>query len=115
MSVYNLDTAALAELRPDVIVTCLQTAHGSILEGELLERALYSVLGYVPKVVHCAAGDYSDVYRDMQNIADALGEPQKGRELIEKQQKRIEYAHQLSLGRHHPKYVANIEYISSNK
>lgn len=50
LSVYHLHVEKLRELRPDVVLTCLQTAHGAVLEGELLAAALEAALGSVPKV-----------------------------------------------------------------
>ena len=63
---YHLHTEQLRQLRPDVVLTCLQTAHGAVLSGGLLDAALHTVLGYAPRVVHCAAADLAGVWRDMQ-------------------------------------------------
>lgn len=48
------------------MLTCLQTAHGAVLSDGLLAASLQAVLGYVPRVVHCAAEDLAGVWRDMQ-------------------------------------------------
>ena len=87
LSVYQLDTDLLAQLRPDLILTCMQTAHGAVLEGDLRDAALHAVLGYAPRVVHCAAEDLQAVWGDMRSIADALGAPEQGVKLVEAQQK----------------------------
>lgn len=61
-----LQVELLRQLRPDVVLTCLQTAHGAVLTDGLMEAALHAVLGYAPAVVHCAAEDLAGVWRDMQ-------------------------------------------------
>jgi hypothetical protein len=48
--VYHLHVDRLRQLRPDVILTCLQAAHGAVLHAELLHAALEAALDYVPKV-----------------------------------------------------------------
>ena len=105
LSVYHLNTDLLAQLRPDVILTCLQTAHSAVLEGELQDAALHAVLGYAPKVIHCAAVDLQGVWKDMQAVADALGVSEKGAEMVEHQKRSMEGAAQLGRGRAHQKVV----------
>lgn len=105
LTVYHLDTDLLTQLRPDVILTCLQTAHSAVLEGELRDAALHAVLGYVPKVVHCAATDLQGVWEDMQAVADALGVSKKGSELILEQQRKMAGAAESGRGRGHPKVL----------
>ena len=90
LSVYKLDTQLLESLKPDVILTCLQTAHSCVLEGELRDIALESVLGYVPKVVHCNGQSLEQIWQDMQSIADALDESEKGRELVKRERMHME-------------------------
>ena len=85
LSVYQLDTDLLAQLQPDLILTCMQTAHGAFLEGDLRDAALHAVLGYAPRVVHCAAEDLQAVWGDMRSIAEALGAPEQGVKLVEAQ------------------------------
>ena len=105
LCVYHLDTYLLAQLRPDVILTCLQTAHSSILEGDLRDAALHAVLGYVPRVVHCAAEDLNGVWKDMQAVADALGVSEKGKTLVQQQQEAMNGAAASGRGRSHPRVV----------
>ena len=109
LSVYHLDTDLLAQLRPEVILTCLQTAHSAVLEGELRDAALQAVLGYVPTVVHCEAQDLAGVWADMRRVADAMGASQAGAELVETQQRQMEAAAESSSGRGHPR-VACIQW-----
>ena len=153
LSVYQLQVELLRQLRPDVVLTCLQTAHGAVLTDGLMDAALHAVLGYAPRVVHCAAEDLAGVWRDMQArrraaggrrveqrwdvtcghawqeiqpavsraclkcippapehspppphfpaqaVADALGVPDKGRQLVEGQQRQLAAAADSARGR----------------
>lgn len=109
LSVYQLDTELLAQLRPDVILTCLQTAHSAVLQGDLLRCALHAVLGYAPRVVHLEAQDLEGVWRDMQSVADALGASEAGARLVEKQRRQMADAAECCSGRGHPR-VACIQW-----
>lgn len=57
------------------------------------------MLGYEPAVVHLAASKLSEVWQDMQKIADALGIASKGREVVASLKKRIEAATEACRGR----------------
>ncbi|KAI3437865.1 hypothetical protein D9Q98_000311 [Chlorella vulgaris] len=89
LCVYHLHLEQLQQLRPDVVLTCLQAAHGAVLSDGLLEAALHSVLGYAPRVVHCAAERLDGVWRDMQAVADGLEVPERGRAVVEKHRQHL--------------------------
>lgn len=99
LSVYHTHVEQLRSLRPDVILTCLQAAHGAVLSDGLLDAALHAVLGYAPRVVHCAAADLPGVWRDMQAVADALGAGEAGRQRIGAQQRQLAAAAEAARGR----------------
>ena len=99
LSVYHLHVDLLLQLRPDVVLTCLQTAHGAVLSDGLLDAALHAVLGYAPRVVHCEAQDLAGVWCDMQAVADALGVPDTGRQLVEEQRRQLGAAAAAARGR----------------
>jgi iron complex transport system substrate-binding protein len=82
LSAYELDIDKLREIRPDVILTCLQTAHSCVLEGELADMAFEAVLGYCPKVVHTEGQSLEEVFSDMTRIADAVGLSHYGRNMV---------------------------------
>ena len=72
----------MRRLKPDVILTCLQTAHSCILEGELASYAFDSVLGYQPIVVHTDGQALEEVYEDMLKISSAVGLEGHGHALV---------------------------------
>jgi len=80
------------------------------LEGPLRDAALESVLGYIPKVVHCEAQDLEGVWRDMQSVADAIpGASPAGAQLVESQRRQMAGAAESCNGRGHPR-VACIQW-----
>lgn len=89
LSVYHVDVETLVSLKPDVILTCLQTAHSGILEGELCDAAFENVLGYVPKIVHTNGQTMEEIYTDMRRISDALGESERGDTLVSEMKDRM--------------------------
>lgn len=110
LSVYNLDTDLLIDLKPDIIMTCRQIAHSAMLDGKLCEIALESVLGYVPKVVHCDTNNMKDVWRNMLDIATALALADAGAKLVESQKKSMSQLSMISSGRSRPN-VCCIQWI----
>lgn len=99
LSVYHVDSEALQRVKPDVILTCLQTAHGSILKDELLNAALLSVLGYAPRVVHLMAETVEGSLEDMQIVADALHCSDSGRQLVNSHREQLDAAAEVCKGR----------------
>jgi iron complex transport system substrate-binding protein len=91
LSAYQLDIETLQDIKPDVILTCLQTAHSCILEGELADMAFQSVLGYCPRIVHAEGQTLEDVYGDMVRIADAVMLGEAGRVNVAEMKKTMEY------------------------
>eukprot|EP00887_Chlorella_sp_A99_P007860 scaffold20.g7860.t1 len=99
LSVYHLHLDRLISLRPDVILTCLQDAHGAVLSGGLLAAALTVTLGYEPRVVHYAAQTLEGVWQDIQAVADALGTAEQGRHVVAGLQQRLRVAADSCRGR----------------
>jgi iron complex transport system substrate-binding protein len=102
LSVYNLDTDLLIKFRPDIILTCRQTAHSAMLDGNLCDVALQSILGYLPKVVHCETNNMGDVWRNMLDISSALGLAGIGVKLVDNQKKSMSQLSIISSGRARP-------------
>lgn len=98
LAVYKTNLEKLTELKPNVILTQLQDVGGAV-QLEVYMEAARQLLGYSPKLVHLAAQDLRSVWRDMQSIADALGVGQKGRQLVEDLQRRLQVASDMCRGR----------------
>src|SRR5258707_13983685 len=81
LSVYRVDAPKLRELRPDVIVTQSQCEVCAVSESDV-EAAVAEWLGARPKIVSLAPYGLDDVFTDMQRVADALGAPSRGVDLV---------------------------------
>jgi iron complex transport system substrate-binding protein len=99
LSVYHVDVDMLVSLRPDVILTCLQTAHSGVLEGEICDAAFENVLGYVPEIVHTNGQTMEEIYRDMHRISDVLGVSGRGEELVSGMKQRMKAIEDESMKR----------------
>ncbi len=106
LSVYHLHSQKLAELRPDVIITTLQTSHGAVLQQDLMHAALATVLSdNVPTVVHLSACDLDGVWDDMRKVAKAVDAAEAGEELIARLQRQMSGAAASGRGRERSRVV----------
>lgn len=81
LSIYRVDDAALAALKPDLIVTQTQCEVCAVSLKDV-EAALAKRLGLTPRVVSMAPNSLSDLRADFRRVATALGVPERGEELI---------------------------------
>lgn len=88
LSVYRVDGDALKALRPDVIVTQSQCEVCAVSETEL-RKAVCDWLDATPRIVTLKPDALADIWTDIQNVADALGAPDRGRALIASLQDRM--------------------------
>ncbi len=83
LSVYRVDAAKLAELRPDVIVTQSQCDVCAVSMSEV-EEAVSQWIGARPTIVSLAPRRLEDVWKDIETVATALGAPERGVELADR-------------------------------
>jgi iron complex transport system substrate-binding protein len=81
LSIYRVDADKLRELRPDVIITQDHCQVCAVSLGDV-EAALRDYTGTRPRVVSLYPNNLGDVWRDMHRIAEALGAPERGKELV---------------------------------
>ena len=81
LSVYRVDGDLLKILNPDVIVTQTQCEVCAASPKDL-EDALSDWTGGRPKIVSLEPNGLTDVWTDIQNVANAIGDQQKGEELV---------------------------------
>ncbi len=81
LSVYRVDADALKELQPDVIV---MQSHCEVCAVSLrdVEQALCGWLDSRPQLVSLEPHALSDVWGDIRRVAQALGSPERGDELV---------------------------------
>jgi iron complex transport system substrate-binding protein len=88
LSVYEIDTARLRELRPDVILTQAQCEVCAVSLADL-EKALPQTLARHAKIVSVAPLRLADIWSDIQTIADALGVTETGRSVLAQLKNRV--------------------------
>jgi iron complex transport system substrate-binding protein len=88
LSVYRVDGDALKALHPDVIVTQSQCEVCAVSEKDL-RKAVCDWLDATPNIVTLKPDALADIWTDIQNVADALGAPARGRALIAALQERM--------------------------
>lgn len=88
LSVYEVNSDLLQELEPDVIVT--QT-HCEVCAVSLrdVERATCAWLRKCPQIISLAPNDLADVWASIEQVALALGDYQRGAEVIDGLKRRI--------------------------
>jgi iron complex transport system substrate-binding protein len=95
LSVYHVDGEMLRELAPDVIVTQSQCEVCAVSLRDV-ERAVCAWMQRCPRLVSLAPNALADVWIDIENVADALGAPERGVELVTELRGRMEIITRLA-------------------
>lgn len=88
LSVYRVDVERLCDLRPTHILTQTQCEVCAVSLKDV-EEAVGAWLHDRPQIVALQPNALVDVWADIQRVADALGVPERGRELIARLQARM--------------------------
>lgn len=88
LSVYRVDGDRLKSLAPDVIVTQSHCEVCAVSETELRE-ALAEWLDAGPRIVSLNPQCLADIWRDIENVAAALGVPDRAAELVGRLKRRM--------------------------
>ena len=110
LSVYRVDADRLAELEPDVIVTQAQCEVCAVSLRDV-ERAVCQWLKACPKLVSLVPNALADVWDDVGRVADALGVPDAGTELVARLRSRVDAIAERAKGLPHRPTVACVEWI----
>ncbi len=89
ISVYRVDEAKLNELAPDIIVTQAQCEVCAVSLSEV-ERVARECLSTPARIVSLEPMQTADVLADILRVAEALGAPERGAELVLKLQLRMD-------------------------
>jgi iron complex transport system substrate-binding protein len=106
---YRVDVQALAEARPDLILTQDVCHVCAVTPGEL-EQAIRS-LPYRPQILTLAPQSLDDVIDDVERIGAALGVASLGRDLCQSLRSRIAAVRSTAAGRSRPR-VACLEWLT---
>jgi iron complex transport system substrate-binding protein len=109
LSVYDVDAARLAALEPDLIVTQVQCEVCAVSLRDV-EEAVRAALPTRPAIVSLRPDALADVWNDMRAIADALGVPERGVQLVTRLRARMRAIAERTRGRP-PVRVACVEWI----
>jgi iron complex transport system substrate-binding protein len=109
LSVYEVDADALEKLKPDVILTQDQCQVCAVSLADV-ERAVCEFVHGAPRIVSMRPHTMADIYNDIGLVADAIGRPQAGKELIASMQGRLAAVAALVSGRP-KKTLAYIEWV----
>ena len=89
LSVYNVDSRLLDEISPSVIITQTQCDVCAVSLSDV-EKAVCELVSSAPAIVSLEPMSLSDIWRDIQSVADALGDSDSGGELVSNLQSRLE-------------------------
>ena len=116
LSVYRVDADQLKQLQPDLILTQTQCEVCAVSLRDV-EQALCEWLGSDqghaprPRIVSLEPNALADVWADVQRVADALGAPQSGAELVGRLQRRMAAIAEQARNQPRRPTVACIEWI----
>ena len=88
LSIYEINLNKLRELRPDLILTQARCDVCAVSLSDL-ETALAQSPGFRPKIISLSPARLADLWKDIQTVAEALGETTRGRELLSQLKNRV--------------------------
>lgn len=110
LSVYRVDAAQLKALKPDVIVTQSQCEVCAVSLKDV-EQAVCNWMKSKPGIVSLEPNCLSDVWEDIQKVADALGAHDRGKALVSQLKERMDAVSQQTRRINTQPTVACIEWI----
>jgi iron complex transport system substrate-binding protein len=110
LSVYRVDAERLRELAPSVILTQDQCEVCAASLSDV-EQALAGWLGDRPRVVSLSPATLGDVWGDLVRVAEALGDPARGRALARELAERVTDVGERAARQSQRPRVACIEWI----
>jgi iron complex transport system substrate-binding protein len=89
LSIYQIDTGLLKQLRPDFILTQSQCKACAVSLSEV-EQAVGGWGSFQPRVLSLAPTHLADVWNDVLEVAGALGVAERGVEVVARLKDRVE-------------------------
>ena len=108
-TLYRMDEPLLRRMEPDLILTqklcdVCAVGYGSVL-------ALSRTLPGPPQVVHLEPQSLGDVFRDIASVAEILGVPERGREVVSALTGRVEAVRRATAAAKHRPRCLLLEWI----
>lgn len=111
LSIYEVDSALIKQLSPDIIITQAQCEVCAVSLNDV-ELALKDLLEKECQIISLEPHGLDDIYREIQLLANQLGVPEAGVELLELSEERINIIrHKLKFISERPS-VACVEWLS---
>lgn len=88
LSIYRVNSPVLRELSPDIILTQTQCYVCAVSQRDV-EQAVYEIAGCSPTIVSLEPYCLRDVWSCVRQVADALGVPERGRDVAEQLEQRV--------------------------
>lgn len=82
LSLYEIDVPMLRRLRPDIVLTQAQCEVCAVSLPEV-EAALAGEIGCRPRIVSLSPKRFTDLWTDLQQVAEAVGVADGGREYVQ--------------------------------
>lgn len=89
LSIYRVDADLLKALRPTHLITQTQCEVCAVSLKEVEEALRDWISPGAPALIPLSPNSLSDVWADIQRVADALGVPERGRALVQQLQERM--------------------------
>lgn len=102
-SVYEVDAEQLHELRPDVILTQAVCEVCAVPTGSVRDAVVS--LGHQPEVVSLDAHTVDGILHSMLQVAEAVGRPERGAEIVGRLRQRIADVEERVSGRVRPEVL----------
>ena len=110
LPIYRIDTGKLKELQPDIILTQSQCEACAVSLPEV-ESAVSEWTGAKPRILSLAPNSLAGIWNDILRVAEALGIPNRGRELVDQLQGRVAAVAARSRAVPHHPSVACLEWL----
>lgn len=110
VSVYRVDADLLKSLQPDVIVT-QQQCEVCAVSFEEVHRVACAYLDAEAQIISLEPNALTDVFADIQRVADALGVPERGLRVVGEMQQRMKAISRQAAQIGERPAVATIEWI----
>lgn len=88
LSIYEVDAELLKRLAPDLIITQTQCDVCAVSPADV-ERAVCQLTDRSARILALEPNGLDDVWTDIQRVAEAVGVPARGRELVQRLQWRV--------------------------
>jgi iron complex transport system substrate-binding protein len=110
LSVYTVKREVIKALAPDVVITQAQCEVCAVSLQEV-EQALDNYLDKETRIISLQPNNLTDIFNDITAVADALGVPEAGADLLERLHERVDIIkHKLKFIENKPT-VACIEWL----